>query len=496
MGSFCSSPDGKATTPVEVELAKGKGGKERQPEPKPRAPQAPPVQEVKYPIYVGKYDYDSRTDDDLSFKKGDLMYIISTDEGDWWFARSKDTGKEGYIPSNYVAEYKSLDAEEWFLGKIKRVEAEKILNQSFNQLGSFLIRDSETTPGDFSLSVKDHDRVRHYRIRRLEDGSLFVTRRSTFQNLHELVEHYKTQTDGLCCNLLYPCLQAEKPQTAGLSRQANEEWEIDKKQIQLKKKLGAGQFGEVWEGLWNGTTSVAVKTLKPGTMSVEEFLQEASIMKKLRHPKLIQLYAVCTKEEPIYIVTELMKYGSLLEYLRAEGRSLKIERLVDIAAQVASGMSYLEQQNYIHRDLAARNILVGEHGICKVADFGLARVIDEEIYEAHTGAKFPIKWTAPEAAMYNRFTIKSDVWSFGVVLYEIITYGRFPYPGMTNPEVLDKIQQGYRMPCPANCPKQYHDVMLDCWREDPASRPTFETLQWQLEEFFNSEGYRDPDAIH
>ena len=111
MGSCCSSPDGKAKPAVEVELAKGKG-KERQPEPKPRAPQAPPAPEVKYPIYVGKYDYDSRTDDDLSFKKGDLMYIISTDEGDWWFARSKDTGREGYIPSNYVAEYKSLDAEE------------------------------------------------------------------------------------------------------------------------------------------------------------------------------------------------------------------------------------------------------------------------------------------------------------------------------------------------------------------------------------------------
>ena len=367
----------------------------------------------------------------------------------------------------------------------------------YNQPGSFLVRDSETTPGDFSLSIRDQERVRHYRIRRLDNGGFFVTRRATFNTILDLVAYYRQQADGLCSNLIHPCRVAEKPQTAGLSKQANEEWEIDRRQLRFTKKLGAGQFGEVWEGLWNGTTQVAVKTLKPGTMSAHEFLQEAALMKKLRHPKLIQLYAVCTKEEPIYIITELMKHGSLLEYLRGDGRALQVPKLIDIAAQVAAGMAFLEQANYIHRDLAARNILVGDNFICKVADFGLARVIDEDIYEAHTGAKFPIKWTAPEAAMYNRFTIKSDVWSFGVLLYEIITYGRFPYPGMTNAEVLERIQTGYRMGCPPSCPKQLHDIMLECWRDEPHTRPTFETLQWQLEEFFTAEdgGYREPEHL-
>ena len=354
----------------------------------------------------------------------------------------------------------------------------------FNQYGSYLVRESERTPGNFSLSIRDTERVRHYRIERLENGTFFVTRRVTFETLQNLVAYYQQQADGLCVNLRYPCLNPEKPQTVGLSKQANEEWEIDRQQIRLIRRLGAGHFGEVWEGQWNSTTLVAVKTLKPGTMSPMEFLQEAALMKRLRHPNVLQLYAVCTREEPIYIVTELMKHGSLLEYLRGEGRSLKLPQLVDMSAQVAAGMAYLEEQNYIHQDLAARNILVGEHLICKVADFGLVRVIDEDIYEAHTGAKFPIKWTAPEAAMYNRFTIKSDVWSFGIVLYEIITYGRVPYPGMTNAEVLEEIQTGYRMGCPPNCPKQLHDIMLDCWREEPANRLTFETLQWQLEEFF------------
>ena len=162
------------------------------------------------------------------------------------------------------------------------------------------------------------------------------------------------------------------------------------------RKLGHGQFGEVWEGLWNNTTPVAIKSLKQGmyynirfgsvfcyknfgskflflatikryvlsgTMDPGDFLAEAQIMKKLRHPKLIQLYAVCTLEEPIYIITELMKNGSLLDFLQGKGRTLKLPQLIDMAAQIASGMAYLESQNYIHRDLAARNVLVGENNV-------------------------------------------------------------------------------------------------------------------------------------
>merc|ERR1712193_550296 len=127
--------------------------------------------------------------------------------------------------------------------------------------------------------------------------------------------------------------------------------------------------------------------------------------------------------------TELMKNGSLLEYLQGKGRTLKLAQLIDMSAQIASGMAYLESQNYIHRDLAARNVLVGDNNIAKVADFGLARVIVENEYTAHEGAKFPIKWTAPEAALRNKFSIKSDVWSFGILLTEVVTYGRIPYPG-------------------------------------------------------------------
>lgn len=435
-------------------------------------------------VFVALYDYDARTDEDLSFKKGEHLEIINDTQGDWWFARSKSTKQEGYIPSNYVAKLKSIEAEPWYFGKIKRIEAEKKLLLPQNEHGAFLIRDSESRRNDYSLSVKDGDTVKHYRIRQLDDGGFFIARRTTFRTLQELVEHYSRDADGLCVNLRKPCVQIEKPVTADLSHNTRDQWEIDRGSLKFIRKLGHGQFGEVWEGLWNNTTPVAIKTLKTGTMDPKDFLSEAHIMKKLRHLKLIQLYAVCTLEEPIYIITELMKHGSLLEFLQGKGRTLKLAQLIDMSAQVAAGMAYLESQNYIHRDLAARNVLVGDNHIVKIADFGLARLIKEDEYEARVGARFPIKWTAPEAANYSRFSIKSDVWSFGILLTELVTFGRIPYPGMTNAEVLHQVEHGYRMASPQGCPPNLYDIMLECWHKDPMKRPTFETLQWKLEDFF------------
>uniref|UniRef100_H2YTJ7 Protein kinase domain-containing protein n=1 Tax=Ciona savignyi TaxID=51511 RepID=H2YTJ7_CIOSA len=237
------------------------------------------------------------------------------------------------------------------------------------------------------------------------------------------------------------------------------------------------------EGLWNGTTKVAVKTLKQGTMEEESFLKEAKLMKKLRHPKLVQLYAVCTRSQPFYIVTELMCNGSLLNYIRKN--DLNISTLMDIAAQIASGMAYLETNNYIHRDLAARNILVGKNNYVKVADFGLARAIKEEIYES-TSKPFPIKWSAPEVALQQKFSIKSDVWSFGILLTEIIGRGRVPYPDFTNREVIDQIEHGYRMPQLPDCPDSLYAIMLNCWDADPKKRDSFETLLWKLEDAYSS----------
>ena len=356
--------------------------------------------------------------------------------------------------------------------------------QPGNPPGTFLIRQRESRFGMHTLSVRDIEKVKHYHIKKAGTGSYFLTRRAMFSSMEELICHYQKDSDGLCCQLGNPCPKLE-PAPADLSYSTKNEWEIERTSVRMTKRLGAGQFSEVWEGLWNNTTPVAVKILKEGTVSIEDFLEEAQIMKKIRHKNLVQLYAVCTREEPIYIVTELMKNGSLLDYLqRGEGRQLKLPELVDIGVQVASGMAYLESKHYIHRDLAARNVLVGEGKIVKIADFGLARLINDGECCAREGAKFFIKWAAPEAVLYDRFSIKSDVWSFGILLVELVTYGRIPYPGMTNGEVLTMVEQGYRMPPPANCPDPLYQIMLDCWKHEPEERHSFEYLKIVLDDFF------------
>jgi len=448
--------------------------------------------------YIALFDYKARTDRDLSFSSGDVLLINDEDRksNGWWVAKHESTNKRGYIPVQYVARLDSLEAQPWYFGNTKRMEAEKLLLMDQNQHGSFLIRlaDASNTHS-YSLSIRDQQSVKHYRIR--DSGKVWITKRAAFSNLSELVAHYSAKLDGLSVQLSAPCIKIP-PITEGLTHSFMCSYEVDRSQFELVKKIGQGQFGDVWQGKFIVTgMKVAIKTLKEG-MSAQDFRAEADLMKQLCHPKLIQLYALCTKGEPIYIITELMVNGSLLDYLQTPvGKSLQLDSLIYIASQIAEGMAYLESRNYIHRDLAARNVLVGENNEAKVADFGLARLVkdmSQNIYAAREGTKFPIKWTAPEAAIYNKFSIKSDVWSFGIVLSEIITYGRTPYPSMSNQEVLQKVSNSYRMPQPSNCPNKLYQIMLNCWRATPEDRPTFESLKYKLESYFEDDEngpYRD-----
>ncbi|KAI5933868.1 Tyrosine-protein kinase Lyn [Manis javanica] len=268
-------------------------------------------------IVVALYPYDGIHPDDLSFKKGERMKVLE-EHGEWWKAKSLSTKREGFIPSNYVAKVNTLETEEWFFKGITGKDAERQLLAPGNSAGSFLIRESETLKGSYSLSVRDYDPVhgdviKHYKIRSLDNGGYYISPRITLSItripgkhksmtfLSFLFSFKLEQSDGLCRRLEKACI-SPKPQKPW----DKDAWEIPWESIKLVKRLGAGQFGEVWMGYYNNSTKVAVKTLKPGTMSVQAFLEEANLMKTLQHDKLVRLYAVVTKEEPIYIITEYM----------------------------------------------------------------------------------------------------------------------------------------------------------------------------------------------
>ena len=359
---------------------------------------------------------------------------------------------------------------------MKRSDAEKKLLQIDNQPGTFLIREDEIHPEKYTLSIRGKEIVNHYRISKVDSSGYYLVPYTKFSSLEDLVKYYQRDSHGLCCRLTVSC-----PKEGSIKMN---KWEIEICSIHIVKRLHVGEFSEVMEGLWNNTTPVAVKIFKTGTIPAQEFLAEAEVMKKLSHPKILQLYAVCTREEPIYIITELMTKGDLLNYLRTEGRHLKLPSLINIGAQIAHGMDYLGSQHYIHRNLAARNVLVGDGNIVKIGGLSLFENNDEYCTNKTASYRRTIKWTAPEAALYNHFTIKSDVWSFGILLYELVTYGRIPYPGMTNAEVLKIVQEGYRMPMPMVCPEPLYEIMLDCWRAEPEGRLTFEYLYYTLEDFF------------
>ncbi|XP_038073024.1 tyrosine-protein kinase SRK2-like [Patiria miniata] len=432
--------------------------------------------------YIALYDFAAQTEVELSLQKGEMLDIENMD-GDWWLARSTWTGQEGFVPSNYIRRARDIDTEEWYFGNISRIEAERKLLQPGVQRGMFIVRDSESNQGTFSLSILGHDsNVNHYKIQKRDDeaGSFYLHKRALFPAIAELIEHYQWVADGLCTTLTYPCPR-ETPKTVELG---NDVWEIPKKCLTLKRKIAVGQYGDVWKGMWEGKTPVAIKTLKMDT-GQSAFLAEANIMKKLRHPNLCQLCGICSDKEPIYIVMMWMCNGSLLNYLKGDkGSNLKLPELVDIGAQIASGMAYLESTNYIHRQLAARNVLVGDANIVKVADFGLARKNEDSELRGE-GNPTLLRWAAPEVLMDNCHSIKSDVWSFGILLTELVTHGQTPYLGLgTDDKVVRHVKQGYRMRKIGKCPDALYELMLKCWDKDPTTRYTFEFLHSYLDDGF------------
>ncbi|XP_032869800.1 fibroblast growth factor receptor 1-like isoform X2 [Amblyraja radiata] len=301
------------------------------------------------------------------------------------------------------------------------------------------------------------------------------------------------------------------PMLAGVSEfelPQDPRWEFSRERLTLGKPLGEGCFGQVVMGETIGLDKekpsrpvpVAVKMLKADATEkdLSDLISEMEMMKMIgKHKNIINLLGACTQDGPLYVIVEFASKGNLREYLRARrppgmeycynpthmpNEQLSFKDLVSCAYQVSRGMEYLASKKCIHRDLAARNVLVTEENVMKIADFGLARDIHHiDYYKKTTNGRLPVKWMAPEALFDRIYTHQSDVWSFGVLLWEIFTLGGSPYPGIPVEELFKLLKEGHRMDKPSNCTQELYMTMRDCWHVMPSQRPTFKQLVEDLD---------------
>ncbi|KAK1805709.1 hypothetical protein P4O66_001974 [Electrophorus voltai] len=427
---------------------------------------------------------------EVAYLKGDILTILELGMGKAVYrARHNRTGEEGLISASNVREREALRVDPnlslmpWFHGKISGPEAVSKLRPVED--GLFLVRESIRHPGDYVLCVSLKQEVFHYHII-YKDSKLTIDNKNYFYNLIDMVQFY-SKNKGVIATTLQKPKKKDGTKSAALQLYKSNcptpqwpfsltpGWLLDLANLTLGESIGVGEFGDVYEGEYLGR-KVAVKNIKSDVTS-QAFLEETCVMTKLQHKNLVQLLGVIL-HNGLYIITEFMAKGNLVNFLRSRGRSvITTTGLLHYALEVCHGMEYLESKRLVHRDLAARNVLISEDNVAKVSDFGLAKTDSQTT----NNAKLPIKWTAPEALTSKKFSTRSDVWSYGVLLWEIFSYGRQPYPKMSVEEVKERVEQGYRMGAPEDCPPDVYALMKACWEKDPKLRPLFHKLRGYLE---------------
>nr|XP_023683400.1 tyrosine-protein kinase Tec [Paramormyrops kingsleyae] len=453
----------------------------RRPPPPPPPEEEGAVENKEEEVVIALYDFAGMEPHDLTLVMGEEYVILEKCDVHWYKARNKH-GEEGYIPSNYVTEKKqdNLDQYVWCCRDINRNKSEQLLRRADKE-GSFLVRDSSNS-GTYKYTLSLYTKsagegsssIRHYHIKEVDSTprQYYLAEKYHFSSIPKLIEYHQHNAAGLVSRLRYPVGKEGKsaPTTAGFSY---EKWEINPSELTFMKELGSGQYGVVRLGKWRAQHKVAIKTIRPGAMLEEDFIEEARVMMKLSHLNLVQLYGVCTQQKPMYIVTEFMELGCLLNYIRQRRGSFSTEMLLSICQDVNEGMVYLEQNSFIHRDLAARNCLVNDALEVKVSDFGMARYVLDDQYTSSSGVKFPVKWSPPEVFNFCRYSSKSDVWSFGVLMWEVFTEGKMPFEQNQNHEVVMMVMQGHRLYKPKKATTCIYNIMQLCWKEKVEERPSF-----------------------
>ncbi|KAG8575402.1 hypothetical protein GDO81_009542 [Engystomops pustulosus] len=362
---------------------------------------------------------------------------------------------------------KPLSQQHWYHGAIPRTEVQGLLINN----GDFLVRESQGKQ-EYVLSVLWDGQPRHFIIQCVDN--LYRLEGEAFPTIPLLID-----------NFLKTKQVVTKKSGVILSRAiVKDKWVLEHEEVILGERIGRGNFGEVFSGrLLADNTPVAVKTCRetlPPDLK-DKFLSEARILKQYSHPNIVKLIGVCTQKHPIYIVMELVQGGDFLTFLRNDGPRLKTKELIRMSENASAGMEYLESKRCIHRDLAARNCLVTEKNVLKISDFGMSREEADGVYSSTGGMKqIPVKWTAPEALNYGRYSSESDVWSFGVLLWEAFSLGAVPYTSMSNQQTREAIEQGIRLPAPDMCPDDIYNLMLRCWEYDARKRPNFGTVHQEL----------------
>ncbi|XP_058267319.1 tyrosine-protein kinase SYK isoform X4 [Hemibagrus wyckioides] len=420
----------------------------------------------------------------------------------------------------------------WFHGTISREDSEPRLLNNRPTNGKFLIRQRDNN-GSYALCLLHNGQVMHYRIDRDKAGKLSIPDGKKFDTLWQLVEHYSYKPDGLLRVLTDPCprpegppeLPGNHPDLTSYIRKSHEtdnhyapratvpttedlpmstevyespyadpdelrSTTVDRKNLILEDgELGSGNFGTVLRGTYQMRKiqkQVAVKILKNDDNNAavrDEMLREAEVMQQLDNPYIVRMIGICDAEN-LMLVMELAELGPLNKYLQKN--RLAIKNVTELVHQVSMGMKYLEEHNFVHRDLAARNVLLVTQHYAKISDFGLSKALTSEhdYYESKGHGKWPVKWYAPECMNFFKFSCKSDVWSFGVLMWEAYSYGQKPYKGMKGNEVIQMIESGERMAAPLNCPSEMYNLMLKCWTYKADERPGFLVVEPRLRDYY------------
>uniref|UniRef100_A0A674ABS6 Tyrosine-protein kinase n=1 Tax=Salmo trutta TaxID=8032 RepID=A0A674ABS6_SALTR len=413
----------------------------------------------------------------------------------------------------------------WYHSKIPRQEGERRLYSGAQPDGKFLVRDREES-STFALSLMYGKTAYHYQILHDKSGKYSMPEGTKFDTVWQLVEYLKMKPDGLVTVLREPhqillivSLNFEINTSPPTDRQMLpmdcsefvnpyhdpndlKKFFINRDQLMIDEvELGSGNFGCVKKGVFKtnkGHTDVAIKVLKSENEKLvkDEMMREAEIMHQLSNPYIVRMLGLC-QAECLMLVMEIASAGPLNKFLSTNKDKVTVENIVGLMHQVSMGMKYLEEKNFVHRDLAARNVLLVNQQFAKISDFGLSKALgaDDNYYKARIAGKWPLKWYAPECMNFHKFSSKSDVWSFGVTMWEAFSYGGKPYKKMKGPEVISFIASGSRMECPSGCPDRMYALMKDCWTYKHEDRPGFVKVEERMRVFYYSISNKTPPEV-